>query len=759
MKNFVKIIFLFILIELTSLPLTALEINHLQNIDRCVNYTSTISLYDNNLFISARGSLEIYEINHNNNLNLVNYYYEYIDPISIIYNDSLILAYSRASFTEQYHTNSKLLIYRIYHNRLEVSNQIFFPNIYDITKLSVNAQYYFVTNNAPNPVTYVIEKNSMQEVTTLSIGNLYEVKDNYLFINTTFNNQAQLTILDISNINEPQLISEVVLGDIQQNLSYKFHNNLLFITRNRDIIIVDISNINNPTVITHITDIPNLYNNNFIIDLLFYGNYIIFYNQSSKMWIYDISDITNPLLTEIINDFEESDYYSPHMIIKDNTLFCVTKKDKISKMDLENITNITKNIGSPSWQYLIYSANIQNSLFYTQIDNYGNAILKYYNSETSNHENIYTNYAIFPGSSIKNDSLFFFTSYQNNQRILNELKVTENNVSIINQTQIEDNYIYPILLGNNLIIKNYENDTNLIFPLTSDNLIDIDNYTLFSFDSETKLVNYSKYCDTDYLFFEYYSNNMKKIKVFENNSPFNLISELNLSTPKHNGFDYSYLLDNHHIVTTEKMDFLTLKKKLFYISPPDTVLLLDTMIDDYLYIGFVNNNLFYEKKVNMETDLFNVKFITIQNGSFEPIYNYEFNYEIFSLQFLQDSNKFYAVGRYYIQEYSYQLTGSEDDYITPISDIQLINYPNPFNPQTTISFSLDNIKKHTEIEIFNLKGQKIKNLKIDNPKIGKNTVIWNGKDNNNRQVASGIYLYSLKQDGKIIQTEKMIMLK
>jgi hypothetical protein len=183
------------------------------------------------------------------------------------------------------------------------------------------------------------------------------------------------------------------------------------------------------------------------------------------------------------------------------------------------------------------------------------------------------------------------------------------------------------------------------------------------------------------------------------------------------------------------------------------------MIDDYLYIGFVNNNLFYEKKVNMETDLFNVKFITIQNGSFEPIYNYEFNYEIFSLQFLQDSNKFYAVGRYYIQEYSYQLTGSEDDYITPISDIQLINYPNPFNPQTTISFSLDNIKKHTEIEIFNLKGQKIKNLKIDNPKIGKNTVIWDGKDNNNRQVASGIYLYSLKQDGKIIQTEKMIMLK
>ncbi|RLC51493.1 MAG: hypothetical protein DRI23_04875, partial [Candidatus Cloacimonadota bacterium] len=77
------------------------------------------------------------------------------------------------------------------------------------------------------------------------------------------------------------------------------------------------------------------------------------------------------------------------------------------------------------------------------------------------------------------------------------------------------------------------------------------------------------------------------------------------------------------------------------------------------------------------------------------------------------------------------------------------NYPNPFNPETTISFNLKNQIQKAAIEIFNVKGQKIKTLKVTDPKIEReNKVVWNGDDNNGNKAASGTYLYRLMLDGK-----------
>ena len=65
---------------------------------------------------------------------------------------------------------------------------------------------------------------------------------------------------------------------------------------------------------------------------------------------------------------------------------------------------------------------------------------------------------------------------------------------------------------------------------------------------------------------------------------------------------------------------------------------------------------------------------------------------------------------------------------------------------------------NTQIEIYNLKGQKIKTLPVT--LIGdKGSVIWNGIDNNDKAVSSGIYLYKLKAGGRYTSTKKMILLK
>ncbi|MCF7920744.1 MAG: T9SS type A sorting domain-containing protein [Candidatus Cloacimonetes bacterium] len=93
------------------------------------------------------------------------------------------------------------------------------------------------------------------------------------------------------------------------------------------------------------------------------------------------------------------------------------------------------------------------------------------------------------------------------------------------------------------------------------------------------------------------------------------------------------------------------------------------------------------------------------------------------------------------------------------SKYSLTNYPNPFNPVTTISFELPENKADPVIEIFNIKGQRVRELKMENGKWKINSVVWDGKDNNRNQVSSGIYLYRLIADGKTLILQKMLLLK
>jgi len=105
-------------------------------------------------------------------------------------------------------------------------------------------------------------------------------------------------------------------------------------------------------------------------------------------------------------------------------------------------------------------------------------------------------------------------------------------------------------------------------------------------------------------------------------------------------------------------------------------------------------------------------------------------------------------------------TGTEDDTILPEIILEQ-NYPNPFNPKTVISFQVtgDNYQD-VELSIYNLKGQKVKDL--TNSLIHKSTncytVIWDSSDDNNKPVPSGIYLYTLESEG-YKQTKKMMLLK
>jgi len=94
----------------------------------------------------------------------------------------------------------------------------------------------------------------------------------------------------------------------------------------------------------------------------------------------------------------------------------------------------------------------------------------------------------------------------------------------------------------------------------------------------------------------------------------------------------------------------------------------------------------------------------------------------------------------------------------PASDFSLTNFPNPFNPSTEISFTAKKAE-NAKIEIYNIKGQHIREFKMDNVKCKMNKIIWNGSDQSGHPVASGIYYYTLKLDGKLEAARKMVLLK
>ena len=102
---------------------------------------------------------------------------------------------------------------------------------------------------------------------------------------------------------------------------------------------------------------------------------------------------------------------------------------------------------------------------------------------------------------------------------------------------------------------------------------------------------------------------------------------------------------------------------------------------------------------------------------------------------------------------------STDDISVIPSIIKLYgNYPNPFNPETTFRFSVAQTLSFMTLDIYNIKGQKVKTLVSEFKDVGFHSVIWNGKDSNDKPVSSGIYFYKLKTDN-FEKTKKMILMK
>jgi len=105
------------------------------------------------------------------------------------------------------------------------------------------------------------------------------------------------------------------------------------------------------------------------------------------------------------------------------------------------------------------------------------------------------------------------------------------------------------------------------------------------------------------------------------------------------------------------------------------------------------------------------------------------------------------------------ITDLSDGDISAIPTVTTLkaNYPNPFNPSTTIAFDVANAGR-VSIEIYNIKGQRVKSLVNDSFDVGPHIVVWNGDDAAGHAVGSGVYFYRMTAPG-YSSVRKMLLMK
>lgn len=86
-----------------------------------------------------------------------------------------------------------------------------------------------------------------------------------------------------------------------------------------------------------------------------------------------------------------------------------------------------------------------------------------------------------------------------------------------------------------------------------------------------------------------------------------------------------------------------------------------------------------------------------------------------------------------------------------------VNFPNPFNPNTTVQYAIPEAV-HVTIEVCNMLGQSVRMLVDEFKNVGYYTTLWDGRNQSGESVASGTYIYKMRA-GEFIQAQKMVVAK
>ena len=184
--------------------------------------------------------------------------------------------------------------------------------------------------------------------------------------------------------------------------------------------------------------------------------------------------------------------------------------------------------------------------------------------------------------------------------------------------------------------------------------------------------------------------------------------------------------------------------------------------------------------VNQGEDSKASDYYSIINGGLVKIGEMSYERQVRETYFFPEMKKMVQVARSGIWVYDIEFDEYLSDFepvISPLNTELLGNFPNPFNPETTIEFIIRNSEfgvrsyappmknewggegwERVTIDIFNIRGQKVRSLLDGLFESGSHSVVWDGRDDSGRELGSGVYLYRMVA-GEETSVRKMVLLK
>ena len=650
-----------------------------------------------------------------------------------------------------------------------IVNSIRFPRETKIWNLQLINEHPVYNKDVYDPDTggYHTEKavffnpNNFDEISHIDISlPIYPFGENYVAskLSSCGNpyDEESFDIYDISDISQPQYMGGITLEtpDLGWGPLVKLNDNITVEISYDGLTFFDSSN---PLEWQTISRLES--GGGFSFGFIQKDNKLIF-NNCNIFRIVDISDINNPV--ELPNWYLPEQYpvggYEFNLVEMDNYIYMGTSLRGILKLSFDNgdFNVLGQTMENPAlqgehtiYQNYLFVNNIEPGLRVYDISNPNSP--QYLYNIFEDFQNSYFSYHLFDH--------YMMIVYANSQT---DIRFNKYDISDIQNPLLVFNYS----IGSSKYVKDFDN-LNFLYLLNQnpDHSITIRKINIASSTPEEV---YSYSFDFDHSF------NIKSQYCFFNQDYFYIYNPI-----QHKYFIISGLRENN-------ANYLGLSNSIFLDSAlfDSDSGFFSAKTDNDLYqhfYQFTNYNTL-EERFKFHTDIFSsVKPFSIKGDILFSSSNYSIKIYDFStiptgeiefidymptssfqrkLIFIEENNNnyLYDFQAECLSVYNLDFTNTDNDMIESLSN-NISNYPNPFNPSTTISFNLAQKSKDTKIVIYNLKGQKIREIDVTNCKEGENKITWNGKNDNNKKVTSGVYLYQLKQNGETVATKKMIMVK
>ncbi len=732
MKKIMFLFLLFISTQIFSINLTGF--NYQEALVYSAEHSGEILFQNGYLYSASNSKIEKFSV-ENNNLVLS----DHIECGGFITN--LCVFGDSLYFTDSFFNNEKkLFVVNIENDQMNVVNELSLINTAGNNVRCDNKYIFIGGSNSSLPVTVYNRRNFEYEGILSEINSMnFLITDSLVIDSKIIQSHSFLRIFQKSENFEYSFLSTLQLPNSNPCYHISIFSNYLFLSNFYTIDIIDISNLQQPIYITTINlqnisgDTPH--------KLKILDNNILVVNLRQKLQLYNIEDIQNPLyLTSYMYGNLIGDSFDGIEVIN-NKIFLAGRYSGINRLEINSdyMITIDETFGR-SRDYLNYKLTSH----YLLMNSMTNAF-DYF--EVNNSTQIDTldsyNISFIPAFS---DSIGIFCKYQNNSYNLVYFKFN-NDIEIVNQESVSHPfdlmYIAPYYYATDLISKEIS-----VFTLNDDYSRNIVSTKIFSF--MPSILGFNE----NYVFIKVNND----IIVYERDVfPFEEFGNYSIQyLPGYSHFSTAKILNNEYAVFTFTDSGMSSVINVLYHF--DINNLFDEISD------FTANNLSLHNQVTegnfISYDTFGKAYFFNINElpNFVPYNNFVFNIGTTNLFFDEDRNVCYSVSRQEVHKYGFDYTNNGSININPLNDYAMKNYPNPFNPTTTISFDLPK-SANVDLSIYNIKGQKVKTLTSEKYPKGKHSLIWNGTNDKNQNVGSGVYFYKLKVGGENIAVSKCLLLK